>query len=340
MRKRGFTRAGTLGPIADVISTAGGSPRRVFARADLPFSLLQSPEVFVPLKDHFKLLLQSARELGDELFAVRLGQLVSVDDLGDYGRWIVQAPTLLESLNRANRSLVHLLQSATVLSLRIDGERVTWSYDSKDYASEGRQQNEMLALCFMMESARQYLGRKWVPEHILIGGRPVHDKSGLEQLLGTSAGFHEGAGSLVFHRRLLATRRPQPGRVSRPIDLGRSLDVPNPEDLLDTVTALIELELTERLPSIAWVAGKLDVSERTLQRQLEAAGSRFTKLVDSAVQRRAFDLLEDGSRSITSVALSLGYSDAAHFTRAFKRWVGMSPQRWRDDLLEDRSRHA
>lgn len=330
MRKRGFTRASTLGPIANVISAAGGSPQRVFARADLPYSLLRSPEVFVPLKDHFNLLLQSARELGDELFAARLGQMVSVEDLGDYGKWIVQAPTLLECLNRANRSLAHLLQSATVLSARIDGERVTWSYDSKDYASEGRQQNEMLALCFMIEIARKYLGRKWVPDHVLIGGRPIHDRSGLEQLIGTNASFHDGAGSLVFHRRLLATRWAQPGRALKPIDLGRSLDVPNAEDLVDAVNALIELELTERLPSITWVARKLDVSERTLQRQLEAAGSRFTKLVESAVQRRAFELLQDGSRSITSVALLLGYSDAAHFTRAFKRWVGMSPQAWRD----------
>ena len=120
MGRKGFTRASTLGPIADVIRGAGGSPQHVFARADLPLSLIQTPEVFVPLKDHFNLLLQCAIELGDELFAARLGQLVSVNDLGTYGRWVVRAPTLLESLNRANRSLTHLLQSATVLSLHVE----------------------------------------------------------------------------------------------------------------------------------------------------------------------------------------------------------------------------
>lgn len=334
MRNRGFTRASTLGPIAKVIASAGGSPKRVFACADLPFSLLDTPEVFVPLRDHFNLLLQSANEMGDELFAARLGQLVSVSDLGTYGKWVVQAPTLLESLNRANRSLAHLLQSATVLSLRCDGDRAIWSYDSKDSASEGRQQNEMLALCFMVELARAYLGEAWVPERVLIGGRPVHDRSALEQLIRTNASFHDGAGSLVFHRRLLASRRPPDASRPTPIDLGSALGVPNPDNLHDIVNALIELELTERLPTIAWVAGKLDISERTLQRKLDAAGTRFTHLVDSAVQRRAFDLLQDASLSVTNVALALGYSDAAHFSRAFKRWVGMSPQVWRESALD------
>jgi AraC-like DNA-binding protein len=333
MGRRGFTRASTLGPIADVIAGAGGSPKRVFSRTDLPLSLLQTPDVFVPLKDHFNLLLQSARELGDELFAARLGQMVSVNDLGTYGKWVVQAPTLLESLDRANRSLTHLLQSATVLSLHVEDDQAIWSYDSKDSASEGRQQNEMLALCFMMEIAREYLGRNWVPERFLLGGSPVHDRGGLEQLIGTSVAFHDGAGSLVFDRRLLATRRSQPPETAlSPAELGRSIDVPDPEDLRDTVSALIELELTERLPTMEWVSGKLDVSERTLQRQLEATGSRFAELVQSAVQRRACDLLQGSSRSITSVAFALGYSDAAHFTRAFKRWTGVSPQSWRNRM--------
>lgn len=333
MRSRGFTRASTLGPIAKVIASAGGSPQRVFARADLPLSLLATPAVFVPLRDHFNLLLQSANELGDELFAARLGQMVSVKDLGTYGQWVVQAPTLFESLSRANRSLAHLLQSATVLSLRFDGERAIWSYDSKDSASEGRQQNEMLALCFMVELARTYLGRAWVPDRILIGGKPLHDTTGLEQLIGTNVDFHDGPGSLIFDRRMLANMHPADARPSTPVDLGSALGVPNPDNLHDIVNALIELQLTERLPTIAWVAGKLDVSERTLQRKLDASGTRFSDLVETAVQRRAYALLQDPSQSITTVALTLGYSDAAHFSRAFKRWAGMSPQLWRESVL-------
>ena len=330
MAIRGFTRASTLGPIAQVIETAGGSVQNVFSRADLPLSLLQTPAAFVPLKDHYNLLRHSADELADELFAIRLGRKVTVQDLGTYGQWVVQAPTLLESINRANKSMPHMLQSATVLSISITSHSAIWSYDSKDSASEGRQHNEMLALCFMIEIVREHLGSGWLPDRVIICGRPTHDIANLEQLLGTNVSFHDDAGCVVFDRRLLATRRLREAttRLS-PGDIGRAINVPNPHNLLDTVTSLIALEMTERLPGIGWVAGKLGYSERTMQRKLNAAGSGFSELVQAALQQRAFDLLLEGRWSIANIAIELGYSDSAHFSRAFKRWTGLTPTSWK-----------
>ena len=41
---RGYTRASALGPIADFVETRGGSIDRIFQRADLPVTLLNSPD--------------------------------------------------------------------------------------------------------------------------------------------------------------------------------------------------------------------------------------------------------------------------------------------------------
>ncbi len=40
-------------------------------------------------------------------------------------------------------------------------------------------------------------------------------------------------------------------------------------------------------------------------------------------------MLSDPDRKIRDVALLLGYSDAAHFTRAFQRWTGLTPSAFR-----------
>jgi AraC family transcriptional regulator len=44
---------------------------------------------------------------------------------------------------------------------------------------------------------------------------------------------------------------------------------------------------------------------------------------------RACELLKSGSLSISQIAVSVGYSDQAHFTAAFTRRMGVSPARWR-----------
>ena len=40
-------------------------------------------------------------------------------------------------------------------------------------------------------------------------------------------------------------------------------------------------------------------------------------------------MLADPGRKVIDVALELGYSDPAHFTRAFVRWTGIAPRDFR-----------
>ncbi len=49
--------------------------------------------------------------------------------------------------------------------------------------------------------------------------------------------------------------------------------------------------------------------------------------------------LENSSTSIETVALSLGYADTSHFTRAFKRWMGVTPKYYRTQLKLKNSVH-
>lgn len=46
--------------------------------------------------------------------------------------------------------------------------------------------------------------------------------------------------------------------------------------------------------------------------------------------RQACELLRDTDQSITQVAMAVGFSDGAHFTRTFQREIGMTPRAYRD----------
>lgn len=80
------------------------------------------------------------------------------------------------------------------------------------------------------------------------------------------------------------------------------------------------------VPSIEEMARQLHVSERTLKRRLAAEGTTYSELVEAERRERAFLLLRSADLSIAEIADRLGYSDAANFTRAFRRWTGQSPR--------------
>jgi AraC-like DNA-binding protein len=76
-------------------------------------------------------------------------------------------------------------------------------------------------------------------------------------------------------------------------------------------------------------AERMGISVRTLQRWLRAAGLTYAGVVREARCAAARQMLEQSSRKIRDVAIALGYSDPAHFTRAFQRWTGQTPRDFR-----------
>ncbi|PHR99476.1 MAG: hypothetical protein COA68_08670 [Oceanobacter sp.] len=80
--------------------------------------------------------------------------------------------------------------------------------------------------------------------------------------------------------------------------------------------------------TLANLASSFAMSERTLARRLNAAGTDFrTELLTLKIQL-AKEYLNDGHLTLTEVALLLGYSEQAAFSRAFKKEVGQSPGLW------------
>jgi AraC-like DNA-binding protein len=85
----------------------------------------------------------------------------------------------------------------------------------------------------------------------------------------------------------------------------------------------------ENYPSVRETADFVGLSVRTLQRRLAAAGVSHEVLVVQARFATAAAVLEQSNARILDLALDLGYSDHANFTRAFRRWAGCSPQEYR-----------
>ncbi len=101
------------------------------------------------------------------------------------------------------------------------------------------------------------------------------------------------------------------------------------------VTTEVRRLLTRMLPAGTVdqdsVAFRLHRSRRTLQRQLTAEGTNYRDILDGTRKSLAERYLRDGNYSQAEIAYMIGLSDQRSFARAFRRWTGMSPGRYRKE---------
>ena len=80
------------------------------------------------------------------------------------------------------------------------------------------------------------------------------------------------------------------------------------------------------------MARRLGTTSRTLQRKLTEEGTNFRALRDGILWEAVEVLLSNPSLKIEAIALSVGFSDVAAFSEAFRRWKGYPPTRYRATL--------
>jgi AraC-like DNA-binding protein len=318
MEQLALTRASTIGPIVDIVDRGGGSVERVFSAAELPLQLSETPDALVPLRDQFKLVEFAARELGDDASA-------GIAGLGVYGRRFISAPSLGAAIRMGNDIIGSTLQSATRMTLTVDRGLARWTYGVADPARIGRQKNAILATGYIVDLLRRFVGANWTPTRAELPGAPLQSRTAIEALYRCEMATGDEV-AVSFPADLLEIPNPAPAHCDA-LELDGAL--PLAGDFCASVRELIRLSLLDRRPQRAWVARRLNVSVRTLQRHLREHRTSFAEAVRSIVEQRAVELLRCRNVSVTEIAYELGYSDPAHFTRAFVHWFGEPPHLWR-----------
>jgi len=95
------------------------------------------------------------------------------------------------------------------------------------------------------------------------------------------------------------------------------------------VRALLAARLSGAEPRREQIAAALNVSDRTLQRRLQAEGTTFQQLLDDTRRELAQKYLRKPRTPLRDVAELLGFEDQSNLFRACKRWFGESPGRYR-----------
>jgi AraC-like DNA-binding protein len=274
----------------------------------------------------------ASQEVGDPALAARLAAEAGIPGLGVYGARLLAAPRLESAIARASLLIGALLQSSTSLRLQIDPPYARWTYEISDSTTVGRQKHDLLALTYMLDLLRRFAGPRWTPAQIQVMGPPVQGRMTVEDVLSCELSRGE-VSAIIFPSELLELPNLRSGLPDGDTGEGdEETPLPDPRDIVKCVEHLIRLALLEARPRVEWVAKKMDLSGRSLQRHLKTHQTTFEAVMDRVLAAHSMTLLEQGEIPITELALQLGYADPSHFVRAFRRWTGRTPGEFRRSL--------
>lgn len=326
-----MTHATGLGPLPTLLEERGG-PRaveRAFASAGLPLALVADRAHRVPLHAFVGLFDRAARIAGDPRLGLSVGLGMAP---GDYGRWVrfaLQAPTLGGAVSRLARCLVlHQVGGTLALEHRADGT-VLWSYAQSVVSGAAAMQHNDHVLPVMARVVRAYCGADWVPIRFKSSAPDPGDAAAREQATGAPWRFAAPASGIVLLASALLARRQSP--------IGQGADWISSREVLaeiglsrgegegDRLGAIVALRLLDGDTDIDGAARLAGLGRRTLQRRLDAEGLTYRTLLDRVRMDRARALMHETGAPLSEIADLVGYSDPAHFTRAFRRRFGLSP---------------
>lgn len=88
------------------------------------------------------------------------------------------------------------------------------------------------------------------------------------------------------------------------------------------------------LPTVSQMAEKLNISSRYLTDLLkQETGKTALELIHLFLIGEAKNLLTEGQMNIKEISYSLGFDNATYFSRLFKKEVGITPNQFKDHLL-------
>ena len=324
---RGFALLPTLHWLAD----EGVSIERALAEVDLSLSPITHPFRPIPLTRAAALLRNAAREHGPDL-PCRIVSRTSSLEIAMLGRVGLGARTPGEALARVVAALPYYCSHEQVSFEKKAGHYVVREFFALKLDPET--QHTLLQYAAAMIDRILSMGGSPPPRFagIEIPPHPVHKVEHLRPWFGDrvietkSRGITILIEDPIMERAFSRIARDQ--LKPRALDAGASLR--GGDTFSDSVKAFLNLMIeNDETPSMKQVVAAAGMSARSFQRQLKEEGASFSDLLADIRRTETLKRLKEQNLTIAAIASDLGYSDQATFTRAFRRWTGVPPSRFR-----------
>ena len=295
-------------------------PARFLRDLGLPPAALLGCDLWLDRDSCFLIAENIGRVTGDPAPGMHVTEL---QDLRVYGLWsdrILAAATVGDAIHAAIGH-IGLIESGRLMVLRNKGSRASLETDFLGRLEASPR--EYLVASAVLLSRFIGLATEHIPLEVPLAHETPADTSEYERVFGPHLVFDADRTAIVFDRDALAL--PMDGRKVARVIAGTTDTTASHVQTAVAVARTVQAIMPFERPTTANVAEALNMNLRTMQRHLETWGVTFNELLEDFRLHHALVGLREQGRTVTDVAFTLGYSDSAHFTRAFRRWTGSPP---------------
>lgn len=326
-----LVRANIIAGFVQRLENYGAPVDRLLSETKLPALKFQNSELLFPLKQVFEFYERAARAEGCDNVGFLVGQQTQIKDLGAFGLLLHHSLTLHDAIQTA----IHMIRSYNSgdrIWLTEQGDQIWLCRKFVDDLRLGRQYADQHSVMIMIHLVQLAAGVEWQPTDIRFEAREPKSLDEIEFLAKVNLHFDQDATAIAIPRSLLKLpiRHAETCNSERVCTAYQALHRSAPATTVPgSIRQIIAAQLKDSCPDIQIVADVLGMSVRTLQRQLSEVDLTYSQLVQQVRFDQAIQLVSNPSIRLNDISTELGYTDAANFTRAFRRWVGVTPSEFR-----------
>lgn len=319
-------RLNLVEPLLRLIDQRGIDAKDLLERFSLKRTEVSNPEVFVPAPKMYEIVEKLAGLSGDPYFGIHAGESLDpwawspLSDIAHISATLGEF--LLRFMDSAQQDA-----SSVVYSLNTQNGRSTFREGRVTDGGIFPRHNDGFTIAYLLAIVRRAVGPDWDGARVL--ARCCEPDVIPSQYLGIrTAGTDSLGASISFPASWLL--KPMTIEQSATVPVSQPLESSPSGSFTEDFRKLIRPYLPEPNLDMDRLAVICGLSKRTLSRRLQAQGTTAQREILALRRVEAEKELRDTPLAISIIATRAGYSNPAVFSRAFKRWTGMSPRDFRN----------
>jgi AraC-like DNA-binding protein len=318
----------------------GVSHSKALAGVDLTADEMASPQTRVSLNQTMACCRNAMRLSSDRMFAFHTGLRFHVSAQGMYGFAILSSPDYRKAIAFAI-AYHRLATPLATIEFQEQRGRGIWNVKPASYPGVDAAMYRFLTeMQFGIHIAmhRDVMGADFAPREIHLTYGNAADAVGWTEAFGCDVRCAQPENRLSFDAKWLDNIPPLGHDIAH-ADVLRLCDAMLDDlQLRAGVAGRVRETLLVR-PGAPWsladVARRLRMSQRTLRRRLRSEGLSFRQLFGEVRAHVAIGYLRNTELPIGDVAAALGFADETSFRSAFRRWTGQGPREYRRRYLAE-----